>query len=242
MRSSLAARWHDRATLAWAPSRGAHARGTISGMRIGAPTTAPGATPSASLLERAERVFLPQYRSPGLPDGLPWGERNGNCGPASIVNALRLVGLDVPGFAGERTQAVIDAARRLATGSSESTGATLKTQQAFALRAAGADVHVTYGLGTALADVRAGAVLLLGGDRAARSWPRRADDGASTAVANHAAVVAGYDEADGRYVVIDPALAGPVRVDAAQIAAFAQADAAGSMPRLGLLVRAPARG
>lgn len=186
---------------------------------------------------RDDSVFLPQFRSPGLPDGIPWGPDNGNCGPTAIVNALRLVGLDVPGFRGERTQAVIDAARLLATGTNDPTAGTTKQQQAFALRAAGADVGITMSLAAGLEAVRDGAVLLLGGDRAATGWPRRDDDPPPTKVANHAAVVAGYESATDRYVVFDPALHAPVRVDASQLAAFTQATDGVQMLRLGLVVR-----
>lgn len=199
------------------------------------------AAPSTRPVPGEVGTFLPQFRSPLLPDGIAWGAANGNCGPASIVNALRLVGLDVPGFQGERSQAVIDAARRLATGSVEDGVATLKTQQAFALRAAGADVHVTHSLDAGLDAVRSGAVLVLGGDRAARGWPRRSDDPAPSAVANHAVVVARALDGDpDRFVVFDPALPAPTVVDGTQLDAFTQAVTGARMPRLGLVVRAPA--
>lgn len=185
----------------------------------------------------ADPTFLPQFRSPALPDGIPWGPHNGNCGPTSIVNALRLVGLDIPGFRGERTQAVIDGARILATGVNDPSRATTKQQQAAAMRAAGADVTATSSLGEGLRAVRAGAVLLIGGDRAAAGWPRRPDDPPPTKVAPHAAVVARYVRGEDRYVVFDPALLAPVRVDARQLAAFTQAVAGDQMLRLGLVVR-----
>ena len=181
--------------------------------------------------------FVPQYRSAGLPDGEPWGSSNGNCGPTSIVNALRLVGLDVPGFAGQRSQAVIDAARQLATGSAEISAPTLKTQQAFALRAAGADVHVSRSLSDTLAAVRDGAAALIGGNRAAAGWPRRPDDLPATGVANHASVIAGWQPGDGTYLVDDPALAAPVAVTPAQLAAFTQVVRGVDMLRPALLVR-----
>lgn len=55
----------------------------------------------------------------------------------------------------------------------------------------------------------------------------------------HAAVVARYLPATGRYVVFDPALFAPVHVDARQLAAFTQALAGDQMLRLGLVVRRP---
>lgn len=204
-------------------------------MQLAAPASVPVA--SRPLPVRDDSTFLPQFRSPGLPDGMPWGPDNGNCGPTSIVNALRLVGLDVPGFRGERTQAVIDAARVLTTGTNDPTAPTTKQQQAIALRTAGASVDVTRSLDAGLQAVRDGAVLLLGGDRAARGWPRRTDDPPPTKVANHAAVVARYEAATDRYVVFDPALYAPVRVDATQLAAFTQVTDGANMLRLGLIVR-----
>jgi hypothetical protein len=186
---------------------------------------------------RDDSVFVPQFRGPGLPDGLPWGRENGNCGPTSVVNALRLVGRDVPGFHGERSQAVIDAARQLVTGSNDPSAPTRKSQQAFALRAAGADAHVTRSLTTALDQVRDGAVLLLGGNRAAPGWPRRPDDAKPSGVANHAVVVARVEPEQGLFRVFDPALDTPVSVDADQLAAFTQVDDAARMLRLGIVVR-----
>lgn len=184
-------------------------------------------------------TFMPQYRSAGLPDGLPWGDKNGNCGPTSIVNILRLVGLDVPGFRGERTQAVIDAARLLTSGTADPSRPTVKSQQAFALRAAGAEVAVTRSLPAALADVRRGVAILIGGDRAVPQWPIRHDEAPIGRVSNHAAVVASYIPARDRYVVLDPALPGPAEVTAAQLAAFTQAAPTGRMPRLALSVTNP---
>ncbi len=209
-------------------------------MQLAAPASA--LAPARTTPVRADSTFLPQFRSPGLPDGMPWGPDNGNCGPTSIVNTLRLVGLDVPGFQGERTQAVIDAARLLTTGSNDPAAPTTKDQQAVALRAAGATVDVTRSLSAGLDAVRQGAVLLLGGDRAAPTWPRRFDDPPPTRVANHAAVVARYEPATNHYVVYDPALFAPVRVDASQLAAFTQLVDGTNMLRLGLIVRGPASG
>lgn len=204
-------------------------------MQLAVPAVGPRLAPSSAM----DAGFLPQFRGPGLPDGLPWGPANGNCGPTSIVNALRLVGLDVPGFRGERSQAVIDAARILATGSNDPAAATSKRQQAVALRSAGALVDETTSLSAALEGVRRGAALLIGGNRAADGWPRREDDPPPVGVAAHAAVVARYEPEADRYVVYDPALPAPVRVHARQLAAFTQVLDGDLMLRLGLLVRAP---
>lgn len=207
-------------------------------MFLAAPAHVQAATPRpASSTPPADASFLPQFRGPGLPDGLPWGPDNGNCGPASVVNALRLVGLDVPGFAGERSQAAIDAARLLMTGENDPTRATTKQQQADAMRAVGAVVDATHSFAAALEAVRDGAVLLLGGNRAAAGWPRRPDDAPPTGVAAHAVVVARHEPAQDRYVVYDPALAAPVTVDAGQLLAFTQASDGDRMLRPGLVTR-----
>jgi hypothetical protein len=187
-------------------------------------------------MSAVDRRFVPQFRSAGLPDGLPWGAANGNCGPASIVNALRVVGLDVPGFSGERTQAAIDAARVLATGINDAAAATTKVQQAHALRASGAVVDVSNSLTAGLEAVRRGAALLIGGDRATPGWPRRPDDPPATKVAPHSVVVARYDSVSGRYVVFEPALEAPVQVDAHLLAAFTQTKDGDHMLRPGLAV------
>ena len=184
-------------------------------------------------------AFVPQFRSPGLPDGEPWGPQNGNCGPTSIVNALRLVGLDVPGFHGEHTQAAIDAARMLATGSADMALPTLKSQQAFALRSAGADVDISRSLTDTLTAVRGGAVALIGGNRAADLWPRRADDAPPVGVANHAAVIAAYRPHSDDYLIDDPALPRPVAASEAQLASFTQVSDGARMLRVALLVHGP---
>jgi hypothetical protein len=207
-------------------------------MQVAAPTTFAPFAPAASP-RRDDSVFVTQFRSPLLPDGLAWGPDNGKCGPTTIVNARRLVGLDVPGFHGERTQAVIDAARLMATGENDSTKATTKDQQALALRAAGAHVEVTRSLSEGLRAVREGAVLVIGGNRAADGWPRRPDDAPPAGVASHGAVISRWVPETNRYVVFDPALFGPVHVDARQLAAFTQVVDGEQMLRLGLVVTNP---
>ncbi len=187
-------------------------------------------------------TFLPQSRGAGLPDGLPWGTANGNCGPTSVVNALRFVGLDVPGFHGERSQSAIDAARVMMTGVNDPSKATTKSQQAAAMRDAGARVDASFSLLEGLAAVRRGAALLIGGNRAATRWPRRPDDPPPTAPAAHAVVVVrgAANAAPGTYTLLDPALDAPRSVTTRQLRDFVQLTAPDRMLRPGLIVTDPA--
>jgi hypothetical protein len=215
-------------------------------LMITAPVSAAAAPPAATLAAAsgpeagpaasATAVHLTQHASRRLPDGLPVG--NSNCGPTSTVVALRLLGLDVPGFTGQATQQAIDAARIIATGRNDPDDPTTKSQQAKVLLAGGARVGATVMLDEALAAVRSGTrVAVLGGNLNASGWfdyPGR-PRGGRLPDAGHCIVVSEWDRASGLYVVNDPMLATPVAATAKQLTSFAQAGPSSRMPRPALV-------
>ena len=167
-------------------------------------------------------VHMTQYRSLLLPDGPAFG--NANCGPASAVMGVRLLGLDLPGFSGEHSERVIDAARLIATGANDASVGTTKTQQAKIVTAAGAKFHATRDLDEALDAVAHGQVALVGGDFNAAGWRQlfgRPD--VAPGPAAHAIVVSHYDAATNAYWVNDPLMTAPHAVSRAQLASFAGA-------------------
>ncbi len=182
-------------------------------------------------------VHLTQHRSPLLPDGIPAGAGNGNCGPTSALIALRLLGLDLPGHEGQRTQAAIDAARMVATGALDRGASTTKAQQARVLVAGGAQVMRTRSLAATLDAVRRGAVAVIGGNTNARGWYMWSlrDPAQINRVAGHAVVVSQYIPELDEYVVNDPMQSRVVHVSAAQLTAFTDAHAGAAMTREALV-------
>src|SRR5690606_37065064 len=59
---------------------------------------------------------IAQFAGKYLPDG---PSMRPNCGPASVTMALRMIGLDIPGFRGQNSGAVLDKARIIATGKND---------------------------------------------------------------------------------------------------------------------------
>jgi len=200
-----------------------------------APEPAPALAPAGE--GNAQAVHMTQYRSMTLPDGPPIG--NANCGPTSAVMGLRLLGLDVPGFHGERTEQVIDAARLIATGSLDRSLGTTKSQQARILVAGGASIHGTIDLDEALAAVRAGAVALVGGDFNAPQWKAmsgRPSVDESTPAA-HAIVVSSFDRERQQYWVNDPLLTTPRSVTRTQLDSFTGTTGGGALASPAIIAR-----
>ena len=78
------------------------------------------AIPSSNVAPRTQHDYwtkhIAQFAGKYLPDG---PSMRPNCGPASVTMALRMVGLDIPGFSGQNSEAVLDKARVLATGKND---------------------------------------------------------------------------------------------------------------------------
>lgn len=159
-------------------------------------------------------VHLSQYKSPITQDA---PETSVNCGPASALIAVRLLGLDLPGFHDEHSQTAIEEARRL-TG--RSTSQDMETKFLFPiLAAAGAKGRVVTGLDTALSNVRKGRPTIIGGNALAPgSWSN--PTGVDRGKVGHWVCVSGFDKSTQKYIVDDPEWVTPVSVTKKQLRNF----------------------
>jgi hypothetical protein len=181
----------------------------------------------------------PSYRTP---DAV--GEGNGNCGPTSAVMALRLVGLDVPGFHGERTQKAIDAARILATGANDANDWTNANEMRRALEAGGAIVREANGVNDTLDAVRQGKVALILGNVNTAGWPGGSHIPPTydkDAWAGHFVVASRYYPERDAYAINDPGDPHPYFVTGDQLRRFATGgDGENINPGIALVVDGPA--
>lgn len=144
-----------------------------------------------------------------------------NCGPASVTTALRLIGLDIPGFKGDRTGAVLDQARILGTGKNDYSVGTTDTELERMIEASGGRWSESNNLGEMLGWVREGVPVILAGNPI-NSWNKRYSanevypyDG------GHWVTVSGVDEASGHYIVNDPlSQIGPILVSESELQTY----------------------
>jgi hypothetical protein len=155
-----------------------------------------------------------------LPQGRPWPTNL--CGPTTTVNAVRLLGADVPGFRGERTADVLDKALTIATGSHKDEG-TYPHQLAKIVEASGLTPVPARSVDSVLARARQGIPTVILGD--ANAW--KGFDGRSSQPAEkgdkwgHFVTVSGYDKARGEYYIDDPGGSlGTTTAPASEIRAF----------------------
>lgn len=165
---------------------------------------------------------MTQFPSRRTPDAVSSG--NGNCGPTSAVMALRLLGLDLPGYQGERTQRVIDAARMIATGTNDATDWTNAVEMTRVLEAGGAMVRAADGVNDILDSVRNGKVALVLGNVNTTGWPGGARLSPVTNADNwdgHFVVASRYYPDRDAYEINDPGDERPYFVTADQLRRFA---------------------
>lgn len=181
------------------------------------------------LWEEPESVHLTQYRSDRVPDAVPWGPENGNCGPTSAVMALRLAGYDLPGFNGEDSQAAISAARLIGTGATDHGQWTTLGENEKVFTAVGAKVTPASSIHDALAAVRQGKVVMaLGNVNSDGYWakpfmrPEHGDPGWG----GHFVVVSRHHAERDRYTVNDPGNDDPVYMTGDELAGFLGDDQA----------------
>ncbi|MEO6866432.1 MAG: hypothetical protein ABI200_00245, partial [Gaiellales bacterium] len=97
------------------------------------------AIPASQYAPRTQHDYwtkhMAQFAGKYLPDG---PSMRPNCGPASVTMALRMVGLDVPGFNGQNSEAVLDKARVIATGKNDVTVGTTDSELERLISASGA--------------------------------------------------------------------------------------------------------
>jgi hypothetical protein len=148
---------------------------------------------------------------------------NRDCGPASVVMTLRLLGRNVPGAAGTATpQRLINRIRQLA-GNAANTVATTNHELARALRAAGTRTReIADGASIRQAVLAGKPVILNGNPRHAGAYgPSFSSKQMTPYNGAHWIVVSGIDEKSGKFIVNDPlSKVGPVKVTAAQLEAY----------------------
>lgn len=148
---------------------------------------------------------------------------NRDCGPASVVMTLRLLGRSIPGAAaGATPQRLIDRVRQLA-GNAANSASTTNHELARALRAAGTKTREITDAASVRQSVLAGRPVILNGNprnagaygRSFRPSQMTPYDGA------HWIVVSGFDAKAGTFIINDPlSKVGPVKVTPAQLEAY----------------------
>lgn len=148
---------------------------------------------------------------------------NRDCGPASVVMALRMVGKRIPGVVhGSTPQRAINAVRRLA-GNVASTVSTTNFELERALQRAGSSSREIADAGSIRSAVLAGRPVILNGNPrnpGAYGWKF---DASKMVPFNgpHWIVVSGWDSRSGKYIINDPlATAGAVKVSPGQLEAY----------------------
>lgn len=148
---------------------------------------------------------------------------NKDCGPASVVMTLKLLGKAVPGAgSGASPQKLINRVRELA-GNAANTASTTNHELERALTAAGTTVREIADAASVRAAVLAGKPVILNGNpRAAGSYgPSFTAKQMTPYNGAHWIVVSGYDTQAGKFIINDPlSKVGPVKVSPAQLEAY----------------------
>ena len=181
-------------------------------------TTATAATPvsvpSTSIAPRTANDYwtshIAQFRGAYLNDG---PSMRPNCGPASVTMALRMIGLDIPGFNGQRSEAVLDKARVLATGQNNTSVGTTDSELERLISASGGRWSESQNFNEITGWVKQGIPVVLSGNPS-RGWNNRySADQVYPFDGGHWVTVSGYDQKTGYYIVNDPlSQIGPIYV------------------------------
>lgn len=193
-------------------------------------TTASGtsgavAIPSSQVAPRSQHDYwtkhIAQFAGKYLPDG---PTMRPNCGPASVTMALRMIGLDIPGFQGQNSEAVLDKARVLATGKNDVTVGTTDSELETLISKSGAKWSESTNFGEVTNWVKQGIPVVLSGNPA-KGWNHRySADQVYPFDGGHWVTVSGYDSATGHYIVNDPlSQIGPIYVSEAELRSYNQA-------------------
>lgn len=148
---------------------------------------------------------------------------NRDCGPASVLMALKLVGAKIPGLvAGAAPQRQIDHIRRLASNTA-STMSTTNWELEQALSRAGAGAREIFDLQSITDAIRNGKPVILNGNprnEGAYGW-RFGAGKMQPFNGSHWMVVSGLDESTGKFIVNDPlSKVGPVQVSPSELEAY----------------------
>jgi hypothetical protein len=181
--------------------------------------------PSSSVAPRTQYDYwtkhMAQFAGKYLPDG---PSMRPNCGPASVTMALRLIGLDIPGFSGQNSEAVLDKARILATGKNDVSVGTTDSELENLISQSGARWSESTNFEELKGWVKQGIPVVLSGNPS-KGWnDRYTNDQVYKFDGGHWVTVSGYDEATGNFIVNDPlSQIGPIYVSEAELKSYNQA-------------------
>lgn len=190
-----------------------------------AATTGAVAIPSSQVAPRSQHDYwtkhIAQFAGKYLPDG---PTMRPNCGPASVTMALRMIGLDIPGFSGQNSESVLDKARVLATGQNNTAVGTTDSELETLISKSGAKWSESTNFGEVTNWVKQGIPVVLSGNPA-KGWNHRyTSDQVYPFDGGHWVTVSGYDSASGHYIVNDPlSQIGPIYVSEAELKSYNQA-------------------
>lgn len=192
-------------------------------LRAAAATAAtPVSVPSSSIAPRHANDYwtahIAQFRGAYLADG---PSMRPNCGPASVTMALRMVGLDIPGFSGQRSEAVLDKARVLATGQNNTSVGTTDAELERLIAASGGRWSESQNFNEITGWVKQGIPVVLSGNPS-RGWNSRySADQVYPFDGGHWVTVSGYDQKTGYFIVNDPlSQIGPIYVSEQELRAY----------------------
>lgn len=181
--------------------------------------------PSSSIAPRTQYDYwtkhIAQFAGKYLPDG---PTMRPNCGPASVTMALRMVGLDIPGFNGQNSEAVLDKARVLATGANNVSVGTTDSELENLITKSGARWSESTNFNEVTNWVKQGIPVVLSGNPAYGWNDRYSNDQVYKFNGGHWVTVSGYDQATGHYIVNDPlSQIGPIYVSEAELKSYNKA-------------------
>ena len=179
----------------------------------------------------AASVQLTQYWNWATPDA-PMTGKNGNCGPASVLMGVRLLGRDLPGMQGEHSYEAIMAARAVAYAGAPdpdvAAGTTFRQMQHIA-SAAGIASKISTSTSDLLAAVEHGnPVVLAGAGNKSLLFSFFGVGGpkiGSNPGGTHAVLLSSYDRARDSFEVLDPgADGGPLWLTRVEVEAFSVSE------------------
>jgi hypothetical protein len=180
------------------------------------------AVPSSGVAPRTAHDYwtkhIAQFSGKYLPDG---ASMRPNCGPASVTMALRMIGLDIPGFRGQNSQAVLDKARVLATGSNDYSVGTTDSELENLISKSGGRWSESNDFSQVTSWIKQGIPVVLSGNPA-HGWNHRySADQVYPFDGGHWVTVSGYDSKTGHYIVNDPlSQIGPIYVSEQELRAY----------------------
>lgn len=214
MAQTQAAQTSTAATTPTTPAQTAQAPTTVAATSTARTSSTAVAIPASSIAPRTAHDYwtkhIAQFKGKYLADGptmLP------NCGPASTTMALRMIGLDIPGFNGQNSEQVLDRARVLATGKNDPSVGTTDSELETLISKSGAQWSESNDFNQITDWVKQGIPVVLSGNPA-KGWDARYNNAdVQHFDGGHWVTVSGYDAKTGFFIVNDPlSQIGPIYV------------------------------